>query len=133
MELNQFLKGGGVFVPQSMQSATINSGQIGTLLSLPQTAGNIYKITLLSTNSKNLEESMKLVIDGVVVHDSLSLMGNTGSAGFGVTRGVISLNTLANAHSMIYREIYCTSFNLSKVSGSTAQDIVYAYEVGSMK
>ena len=132
------LGGGGFFVPEAMQSAYIAASQTGLLLSVPEVEGKAYKINLLCVSTTAAQAGMSLVVNGVNLASDMFLMSRAGGnadanlLGFGV-KGSISDNNDATRAARAYREIYCTSFSLTKGAGNTSQSIAYAYEIGSMQ
>ena len=127
-----------MFTPNApIVSGTLGSGQTGTLLSVPEVDGIVYKITFIaSVSSSGAIPNTSLIIDGAVI-SSGNLLGSSTSGGVATqnTYAVSNRFSLPNAIDSgvrYYREIYCKSFSLN-ASTATGLGIDYAYEIGSFK
>ena len=115
----------------AFDSDVITSGASGAVLTRTAVAGQYFKVTTLSTNSTSQEPTMTLTVNGVDIFTSGALIDATPlaaatSTSFGVfsNYGTNSLETSAR----VLPEINCTSFTLTKDSGTTGQPILYAYQ-----
>ena len=123
--------GGGLLKPVAFTSAVIASGASGDIVTATAGAGQYFKLTYLMANSATTETGMTLTIDGVDLFSSWTLAdfspnANAGLTTFGICGGYG--NTSVQGDANLLTEIYCTSFTVTKVTGTTVQGIAYVYE-----
>tara|TARA_R110000764_G_scaffold101528_1_gene186849 strand:+ start:19 stop:441 length:423 start_codon:yes stop_codon:yes gene_type:complete len=125
--------GGSPLVPVSHVSALISAGATGTILSVTAGAGQYIKLNELITYDTGQAGGLTFTVNGVALFTNGSLIDYTpsnqslASSDFGVSRSYASSAILYGFN--ILPSIFCTSFSLTQLSGSTSRDIRYAYEI----
>ncbi len=121
---------GGILKPVAFNSNQIALGASGDILTATAGANQYLKLTYLTTGTATTEAGMTLTVDGVDLFSGESLTDATPSAPasatvFGVADGSTSVLNSAR----LLKEINCLSFTLTKDTGTTTEDIDYAYQV----
>ena len=123
---------GGILKLVAFASAQIAVGASGDVLTVTAGSGQYIRINHLATSAATDEAGMTLTIDGVDVFSNFPLVRSNGISGgaTGSTFGVIpTLGTVNNTITARYlREITCTTFTLTKVTGTTVEAVNYSYE-----
>jgi hypothetical protein len=114
----------------AFESGSIPPSSSGVLLTRTALPDQYFKITSLTASSSVTEAGVTLTINGVDVFLNKDLADATPFAtpttnAFGVSQNYGPPNTLGIN---VLKEIYCTSFTLTKVVGTTVQTVYYAYE-----
>jgi hypothetical protein len=130
--LSSIASGGGAgFKISALVKGTIPAGATGTLLSLPEVENTFYRLVFLSINAASTQAGITLTSDGAALESVGVLVGtsvSTQPAGlFNVRRNFSGIESFIGTYDIIE----CKSFSIDKNAGNTAQDIYYAYEVGS--
>jgi len=129
---NPVESGGSVGKIVSFVSARLPAGSSGDILTSPVLpTGQYFKLTHLLTAVSTKESGMTLTIDGIDIFSNVTLADSTPSTAatistFGICR---AFDGAISSSIRLLSEIYCTSFILTKVSGTTGNNIDYAYEV----
>ncbi len=133
IKLSSF-EGGGYFTPESVVYSPISSGSTGTLLSLPEVEGKVYKIKYLITSASTTQTGISLIADGETVVDQNALYG------FNVAPGASGSFYIGSAYDGDIERVnqridpfYCKSLSILKNAGTTARALEFRYEVGSFK
>jgi hypothetical protein len=121
---------GGLLKPVAFASARISSGASGDILTATAGVGQYLKLSYL-LGAGSTEAGMTLTIDGVDLFTNSPLTNSLIDAqasisNFGVTSNYSSTSPIPSAR--LINEIYCLSFTLTKVTGTTGSAIDYAYE-----
>jgi len=123
---------GGVLKLVAFTSARVSAGASGDVLTATAGAGQYIRISHLATWAALDEAGMTLTIDGVDVFSNSPLVRSSEVSGgatglnFGVINTIGTTNNTATARYL--REITCTTFTLTKVTGTTVEAINYSYE-----
>jgi hypothetical protein len=123
---------GGLLKTVAFASARISPGASGDILTATAGVGQYLKLTyLLNSGATGAETAMTLTIDGVDIFSNAGLgdsdpSATANSTTFGVTNGYG--NTGVSNSARLLQNVFCNSFTVTKVTGSTSQSIDYAYE-----
>ncbi len=123
--------GGGILKPVAFTSGRISTPASGDILTATAGPGQYLRLVYLMCRSSTTEAGITLTIDGIDIFTNGILADTTPVASvngttFGVSRA--TGDTIIPNTSRILQNIPCTSFTVTKVSGTTIQDIDYAYE-----
>ncbi len=118
----------------SFVSGQVTTGASGAVLTSPALAAEQYiRIRQLSSITST-QSGMTLSLDGVDIFTNRNLNNGASpstttasSTGFMVSEAYGSTDTTLSAR--ILTDVYCSSFTLTKVSGTTNRVIDYAYEI----
>jgi hypothetical protein len=123
--------GGSVGKIVAFESGSISAGASGDVLTRTATGSRYFKINYLLADVAK-ENDLTLTINGVDVFSDAALAENASpaldptSSNFGVS-SLIGATTL-QSFARILPYIYCTTFTLTKDTGSTVNPIQFAYE-----
>ena len=121
---------GGILKPVAFNSGQIAAGESGDVLTA--TAGANQYLRIRHLTGQAAETGITLTIDGVDIfsNETLDDTAPTGTAANGtafiVSEGFGSTNVTSAAK--VLTDVYCLSFTVTKVTGSTAADINYSYD-----
>tara|TARA_R110000851_G_scaffold124986_1_gene255657 strand:+ start:2972 stop:3385 length:414 start_codon:yes stop_codon:yes gene_type:complete len=123
--------GGGLLKLVAFDSDRLDTGLSGGILSVTAGAGQYLRLTHLVSDTSLRESGMTLTIDGNDIFTNELLASESPDAPaasnvFGVSNGYG--DTSADLSARILQNVQCTSFIVTKVSGTTTQKINYAYE-----
>lgn len=124
---------GGGFKSDGIVYTSLASGQTGSLLSLPEVQGKVYRVFLLTTGTSVAQAGISFICDSVTIEDQKTLADNSdpsasSSSEFGIVRNYF-FDTTTNRR--IYNVIECLSFEITKNAGNTTTAIDVSYELGS--
>jgi hypothetical protein len=120
---------GGILKPVAFASAPIAAGSSGDILTATAGTGQCFKLTyLLTDGTAGGEAGITLSIDGNDIFTNQELTDET-PTGYGIARFFTSPSTNGRISSTdkLLTDEYCKTFTLTKVAGSTARAINYAY------
>jgi hypothetical protein len=124
------LSGGGLLKIVSFDTGEIAAGASGDIKTETAGSGQFLKLTYLLTSGTGGEEAgMTLTIDGNDLFTNQPLTDET-PTGYGISRYFTSSNTSGTISSTekLFVDVYCKTFTLTKVVGSTGLDITFSYE-----
>lgn len=127
--------GGGGFQSEGSIYESLAIGQTGSLISLPEVSGKVYRITLLATSTNDNQLGISLITNGNTIESEKALVDsqspNGGVVGaFGVVGYYYSVTDTTNVRKL-YSMVECSSFEITKNAGNTGVAIDLVYEVGS--
>tara|TARA_R110000851_G_C12778034_1_gene534972 strand:- start:22 stop:438 length:417 start_codon:yes stop_codon:yes gene_type:complete len=124
--------GGGLLKLVAFDSGRVNTGASGDIISVTAGADQYLKLTYLMCRFSTLETGITLTINGIgiftngVLADTTPVTSVTGPT-FGISKADGGSN-ISNTPKLLESSQLCTSFTVTKVTGTTAQAIEYAYE-----
>jgi hypothetical protein len=124
--------GGGQLKLVAFEAGQISSGSSGDILSVTAGEGQFLKVTHLACSGFGSETNITLTINSVNIFSGQALTGNTssctaGSNSFGISNGYGD-TTVSKSAKLLNSSELCTSFTVTKDSGTTSQVIDFAYE-----
>jgi len=127
--------GGSGFNSDGIVYTSIATGQTGSLISLPEVSGKVYRIFLLATGTSSQQTGISLITNGVTIESEKTLVDNTSPSAdieieFGVFRNYTASTSTTPTRRM-YDIVECASFEVTKNPGNTTQAIDLSYEIGS--